>query len=360
MADSKEKESSGVKYPKGLFKKAVVIVSNHESNDIKNSQNHVGYVAQETDELIVVFSESNRNLRFDIPKSIISVAGNSVIIDSNEILSKYKVKRDDPLPQVKPSAEIQEGQITKRQTEPIIEYYKTPVHATFLPTIEMTKKSEAQIGRNGAEKTASETIQKEDTKAKESQGAPLTLKQPPNYQTLPVKKSDIHNSIHEGDTADETKKSHTTSIVPKTIIEKQNETMAQSELQSQDKGTETLVEVLSTMPAEKEVDRQVVNEPLERTALDRNKGEQQELPVQDIGVSKQDVDANVDRIDLPSSGDYVYPFTISMALWQDFALSAIQMYNEFARELSKVNGTWMNIFLNVWHESSNHENNENK
>ncbi len=136
--------------------------------------------------------------------------------------------------------------------------------------------------------------------------------------------------------------------------------MAQSELQSQDKGTETLVEVLSTMPAEKEVDRQVVNEPLERTALDRNKGEQQELPVQDIGVSKQGVDANVDRIDLPSSGDYVYPFTISMALWQDFALSAIQMYNEFARELSKVNGTWMNIFLNVWHESSNHENNENK
>ena len=358
MADSKEDDSIGVKYPRGLFKKAVIIVSNHKSNDIKNSQNLVGYVAQETDELIVVFSESNSNLRFDIPKSIISVAGNSVIIDSNEILSKYKLKRDDPLPQVKslkPSAESREGQITKRQTEPIREYYKTPVHATFLPTIEITKKSEAQIGRNGAEKTASETIQKEDAKAKESQGAPLTLKQPSNYQSLPVKKSDIQNSIHEGDTADETMKSHTTP----TIIEKQNEAMAQSQLQSQDKGTETLVEVLSTMPAEKKVDRQVVNEPLERTALDRNKGEQQQLPVQDKGVSKQGVGANVDRIDLPSSGDYVYPFTISMALWQDFALSAIQMYNEFARELSKVNGTWMNIFLNVWHESSNHEKNEN-
>ena len=169
------------------------------------------------------------------------------------------------------------------------------------------------------------------------------MKQPSNYQTLPVKKSE---SKHEGDTEDETKKSTavTNSLVAKTIIEKQNEKMTRSELKSQDKETETLVEVRSAMPTENDVDQVV----------------KQELPVQDIGDSRHGVNAYVDRIDPPSSRDYVYPFTIGMALWQDFALSAVHIYNEFARELSKVNGTWMNIFMNVW-QSSNHDNkNEDK
>ncbi|MFZ0514191.1 MAG: hypothetical protein WAM14_21475 [Candidatus Nitrosopolaris sp.] len=278
MANSKDDERFGVKYPKNLVKKAVVIVSNDESNNIKkNSQNIVGYVAQETEESIVVFSESNRNLRFDIPKSIISVAGNSVIIDSNEILSKYQLKRDDPLSQGKilgSSAEGQEGQITRQQPEPIgkREYYKTPVHATIQPTIEITKKSEAPIGRNGAERSFT------------------------NNTTMPAGQ-----------------------------VEKEVVTL-------------------------KTVDQDIVNEPLVTTGLDGKKEEQQELPVPDIG----------NRID-PSSGDHLYPFTVSMALWRDFALSGIHMYNEFARELSKINGNWINIFSNVWGESSdNDKKNENE
>jgi hypothetical protein len=41
-----------------------------------------------------------------------------------------------------------------------------------------------------------------------------------------------------------------------------------------------------------------------------------------------------------------------MALLQDFTLAGIQMYNEFARELSKINGYWLNIFWNAWGEAS--------
>lgn len=227
---------------------------------------------------------------------------------------------------------------------------KSPVHATNVPTMDMTKKSEAQIEGNSAEKilnnnahlpvrvresaeeTASQTVQKGDAKT-----------MPPNYQTLPIKKSESKN---EGDTIDETKEitAVTNSLAAKTIMEKQDETMAQSKPKSQDKETETL-EVRSMMPAEIEVDQQVLKE---------------ELHVQDVVVSRQDANPYVDRIEPPSSRDYVYPFTLGMAIWQDFALSAVNIYNEFARELSKVNGTWMNIFLNVWQSSNHDKKNEDK
>jgi hypothetical protein len=229
---------------------------------------------------------------------------------------------------------------------------KSPVHATILPTMDMTKKSEAQIEGNSeekilnnnahlpvesAEETASQIVQKGDAKTMELRGALLTMKQPPNYQTLPIKKSESKN---EGDTIDETKEitAVTNSLAAKTIMEKQDETMAQSKPKSQDKETETL-KVRSTMPAELEVDQQVLKE---------------ELHVQGVVVSRQDANPDVDRIEPPSSRDYVYPFTLGMAIWQDFVLSAVNIYNQFARELSKVNGTWMNIFLNV-RQSSNHD-----
>ncbi|MGB6674907.1 MAG: hypothetical protein WBE34_20970, partial [Candidatus Nitrosopolaris sp.] len=66
MANSKEDDSFGGKYPKDLFRKAVVTVSNDE-NDNSISQNLIGYVAKDTEDLIVVFSEFDGNLRFDIP-----------------------------------------------------------------------------------------------------------------------------------------------------------------------------------------------------------------------------------------------------------------------------------------------------
>jgi hypothetical protein len=56
-------------------------------------------VVKETNELIVIFSESDRKVRFDIPKSEITFTGSSVIINNTADKQKYKVYRDTPLPQ---------------------------------------------------------------------------------------------------------------------------------------------------------------------------------------------------------------------------------------------------------------------
>jgi hypothetical protein len=180
---------------------------------------------------------------------------------------------------------------------------KSPVHTTVIPTMDMTKKSESVV-ESGKE---SQTIPKED--AKELQ----TKKQVPNYQKVPIK-SEPQN---EADKIEETKEITpvTDSLEGKTILEKRDETPAQP------------------MPTENEIGKQG-------------------LDVQAVGASRKD--SNLDRVELPTNMDYVYPFTFAMAIWQDFALSAVNTYNEFARELSRLHSNWMNIFLNVW-QSSNPE-----
>jgi len=115
-------------------------------------------------------------------------------------------------------------------------------------------------------------------------------------------------------------------------LTKQDETTAESTPKSQDKETETL-EVRST--------RHVGNET-----------GQQGPHVQDLGAGMKD--SNLHSVGIPSNMDYVYPFTFAMAIWQDFALSGMNTYKEFARELSRLHSNWMNILLNVW-QSSNPE-----
>ena len=78
------------RYPKDLFNKSVVA---------RGNQTLIGYVAKETNELIIVFSESDRKVRFDVPKSEITFTGSSVVIDNTKDIQKYKVYRDTPLPQ---------------------------------------------------------------------------------------------------------------------------------------------------------------------------------------------------------------------------------------------------------------------
>src|SRR5215210_3516789 len=82
------------KYPKDLFNKTVIV-----------NEQAMGRVAKETDDQIVVFSDS-RNLRFDIPKSKITLSGGSVMV--GEPLEQYAVDRDAPMPEdrsLRPSAE---------------------------------------------------------------------------------------------------------------------------------------------------------------------------------------------------------------------------------------------------------------
>jgi hypothetical protein len=82
------------KYPKDLFNKTVIV-----------NEQAMGRVAKETDDQIVVFSDSG-NLRFDIPKSKITLSGGSIVV--GEPLEQYAVDRDAPMPEdrsLRPSAE---------------------------------------------------------------------------------------------------------------------------------------------------------------------------------------------------------------------------------------------------------------
>ncbi|MEW6603244.1 MAG: hypothetical protein AB1351_00975 [Thermoproteota archaeon] len=112
--------SFGGKYPKDLFNKNVVA-----------GGQAIGHVAKETDDIIVVFSDSG-DLRYDVPKSKIEVAGGSVVV--NEPLDQYMVNRDMPLPESKglrPSAEeiIQKaGEIPEKPSSiPTEEEYRPSV-----------------------------------------------------------------------------------------------------------------------------------------------------------------------------------------------------------------------------------------
>ena len=75
------------KYPGDFFNKTVVV------ND-----RPVGRVAKETDEVIVVFSDTDSSIRFDIPKSEVSVAGASIIANE-DLLFRYRTHRDAPMPE---------------------------------------------------------------------------------------------------------------------------------------------------------------------------------------------------------------------------------------------------------------------
>ncbi len=59
---------------------------------------HVGHVVRETSDKIVVFGHGDD--RYDIPKSKIRFAAANVLVDMPfyEIVKKYKVSREDPLP----------------------------------------------------------------------------------------------------------------------------------------------------------------------------------------------------------------------------------------------------------------------
>ena len=75
------------KYPKDLFNKTVIV-----------NEQAIGRVAKETDDVIVVFSDTDSSIRFDIPKSEISTAGASVIANE-DLLFRYRTRRDAPMPE---------------------------------------------------------------------------------------------------------------------------------------------------------------------------------------------------------------------------------------------------------------------
>ena len=122
------------RYPKDLFNKSVYT---------DDSQAPVGYVAKETDNIIVVFSESDKKVRYDIPKSEIALAGGSVIIQNGQsVLSRYKVKRSTPLPEGKDSTAapggdeiaVQEGKQSEAHPETDKRMEKFKMTSVTLPS----------------------------------------------------------------------------------------------------------------------------------------------------------------------------------------------------------------------------------
>src|SRR5918997_4577144 len=107
------------KYPKDLFNKTVIV----------NDQ-AMGRVAKETEDQIVVFSDSG-NLRFDIPKSKIALSGGSIVV--GEPLEQYAVDKDAPMPEGKSLRPSAEEILQKAGDVPAASEKYSPVEGPTLP-----------------------------------------------------------------------------------------------------------------------------------------------------------------------------------------------------------------------------------
>ena len=70
---------------------------------------YIGHVIRETKDKIIIFGQGN--VRYDIPKSVIQMTGRNVLIGLNlsEVVKKYRVMREEPLPTSIPSEEWIQG-----------------------------------------------------------------------------------------------------------------------------------------------------------------------------------------------------------------------------------------------------------
>jgi hypothetical protein len=98
------------RYPGELFNKDVVL----------NNQ-PIGHVAKETEDTVVVFSDTDSSIRFDIPRSAVVVEGGSIVVNE-DLLFRYRMRSDAPLPveRLRPSAE----EIRKKAAEQVVEVEK--------------------------------------------------------------------------------------------------------------------------------------------------------------------------------------------------------------------------------------------
>ena len=98
------------RYPGELFNKDVVL-----------NNRPIGHVAQETEDIVVVFSDTDSSIRFDIPRSAVVVEGSSIVVNE-DLLFRYRTRRDAPLPveRLRPSAE----EIRKKAAEQVVEVEK--------------------------------------------------------------------------------------------------------------------------------------------------------------------------------------------------------------------------------------------
>ena len=70
---------------------------------------YIGHVIRETEDKIIVFGQGND--RYDIPKSVIQMTSRNVLIGLtfSEVVKKYRVTREEPLPTSLPTEEWIQG-----------------------------------------------------------------------------------------------------------------------------------------------------------------------------------------------------------------------------------------------------------
>jgi hypothetical protein len=334
---------------KDLFRKGVYVISN--SNDYKNyRQDLVGYVAKETEDLIVIFSEFDKKLRFDVPKSEITIAGNSVIIEDNHTLLKYTAKRDASLPQgksLRPSAEeisgktmstarteIQEEHASEQETKPIT----ATIHSrtTVQPTIGMGTNL---IAKGTATSRPLASTQKSGLNTQEPDTSLLQASS---------KKVTVESNGSEAAPSQELVKTLSAAEGDQSQVKGQTESPGQAGRAKGEKVFEA-----ESKPA-------LTNETIESSSLKDNKPHQQGVDehIVDTMVKTSSLTKNQDAAQPEKSKatelkvDHVYPSAPHLTLWQDYILFGIQLYGELTRQFAKVSEYWFDTFWGTWREIS--------
>jgi hypothetical protein len=345
-------------YMKDLFRRGVFVVSN--SNDSKNyRQDLVGYVAKETEDLVVVFSEFDKRLRFDVPKSEITVTGNSVIIEGTETLQKYTAKRDSPLPQgksLRPSAEeisgktiiaartvLQEEQASEHETKrtTATTHSKTPVHpaigmeTNLIATTTAVSKPFASTQQNSIQN------QEPDVSSPQASSEDVTVERTNEVskgpEAAPSQESEKNHGADEGD---------------------QSQVKGRTESHEQAGRAEgEAVFGAESKPA-------LTNETIESSSLRDKKPHQRGVGEYDVSTlvktsiltDNQDADMAAAQPEQSTVTDLkvdnVYPVATDLTLWQDYILFGIQLYGELTRQFAKINEYWFNTFWSTWREIS--------
>ena len=345
-------------YTRNLFKKGVFVVSS--SNDYKNyRQELVGYVAKETGDLIVVFSEFDKELRFDVPKSEIAVAGDSVIIEGTGTLEKYSTKRDAPLPQgksLRPSVEeisgktisaadtgVQEEQPSVQETKRITAtmYGKSPVQ----PTIGL---GASLIATATAVSKPSTSTQDSDFKSQQSDSSLLqaSSKEAAGERTEHVSK--------EPEAAPSRKSEKTLSA------NDPNQSQIKGRTESPEQAGLAEDEAVFAVESKPEL----TNKTIESSSLKDNKAHPQgvdELDVRPLvktsnltelqdGYETYEEPEKITSTELKV--DRVDPLPTHMTLWQDYISFSMQLYGEVTSQFAKMNEYWFTTFWRTWREIS--------
>ena len=336
-------------YMKDLFRKGVYVVSN--SNDYKNyRQDLVGYVAKETEDLIVIFSEFDKKLRFDVPKSEITIAGNSVIIEGNDTLQKYTAKRDAPLPQgksLRPSAEeisgktmstartvIQEEQASEQETKPITAtiHSKTTVQPTIGMGTNLIAKGTATSRLLPSTQNSDLNTQEPDISLLQASSKKVTVESN-GSRAAPSQELVKALSAVEGDQSQVKGRTESPGQAGRAEGEKVFEAESKPVL------TNETIES-SNKPHQRGVDEHNVNTMVKTSNLTKNQDAYK--------TAAQPEKSKATELKV----DHAYPSAPHLTLWQDYILFGIQFYGELTRQFAKISEYWFDTFWGTWREIS--------